>query len=105
MQTLRPIGGGQEQQVVELPVIVATGQGQALVCTTIPLPTPALEVKEIRKTVIIDSCKAIPDKVIVDGRLRNGSGTGRDAAPLAPRRQPPGAHRRPPRCPSVAGPK
>lgn len=55
---------------IEVPLIVGIGTAQALVCTTVPLPAPALEVKEIRKTVIIDSCKAVPGKVIIDGRLR-----------------------------------
>lgn len=70
MEFLKPIAGGQEQQVVELPIQVGVGQAQTLICVTIPLPAPALEVKDIRKKVIIDSCKVIPDKVIIDGRLR-----------------------------------
>ncbi len=69
MQAIRPIGGAQDA-VVELPVLIGSGQRQVLVCAAIPLPSPALEVKEIRKTVIIDSCTVIPGKVIIDGRLR-----------------------------------
>lgn len=42
--------------VIQVPVLVNTGEAQVLVCATIPLPAPALEVVEIRKTVIIDAC-------------------------------------------------
>lgn len=69
MQPLKPIGGA-ENAVVELPRLVGSGQRQVLICASIPLPAPALEVKEIRKKVVIDSCTVIPGKVIIDGRLR-----------------------------------
>lgn len=70
MTTLMPIQGAQQEVQVEVPVLVGSGQARSLVCTTIPLPSPALEVKDIRKKVIIDSCTVIPDRVIIDGRLR-----------------------------------
>lgn len=50
--------------------VVGSGQVEELVCQTIELPTPAEEIKEIRKTVIIDNCRVIFNKVIIDGRLR-----------------------------------
>lgn len=56
--------------VIQVPVLVDTGESQVLVCSTIALPAPAFEIIEIRKTVIIDSCTVIPGKVIIDGRLR-----------------------------------
>jgi hypothetical protein len=50
--------------------VVGSGNVQELICQTITLPTAAEEIKEIRKTVIIDNCRVIFDKVIIDGRLR-----------------------------------
>lgn len=50
--------------------VVGSGDVQELICQTLELPEPAEEIKEIRKTVIIDNCKVIFDKVIIDGRLR-----------------------------------
>lgn len=54
----------------ELFKVVGSGSVQELICQTITLPTAAEEIKEIRKTVIIDNCRVIFDKVIIDGRLR-----------------------------------
>lgn len=54
----------------ELPRVVGSGNVQSLICATIDLPSPAEEIKEIRKTVIIDNCRVVFDKVIIDGRLR-----------------------------------
>lgn len=54
----------------ELFRVVGSGSAQELICQTIDLPTAAEEIKEIRKTVIIDNCRVIYDKVIIDGRLR-----------------------------------
>ena len=50
--------------------VVGSGNVQELICQTITLPSPAEEIKEIRKTVIIDNCRVIFNKVIIDGRLR-----------------------------------
>ncbi len=54
----------------ELQQVVGVGSVQELICQTIDLGTHAEEIKEIRKTVIIDSCKVVFDKIIIDGRLR-----------------------------------
>ncbi|HWI61762.1 MAG TPA: DUF3794 domain-containing protein [Symbiobacteriaceae bacterium] len=54
----------------ELFRVIGSGSVQELICQTIQLPTAAEEIKEIRKTVIIDNCRVIFDKVIIDGRLR-----------------------------------
>lgn len=54
----------------ELFRVVGSGSVQELLCQTIDLPTAAEEIKEIRKTVIIDNCMVVFDKVIIDGRLR-----------------------------------
>ncbi|HWI51955.1 MAG TPA: DUF3794 domain-containing protein [Symbiobacteriaceae bacterium] len=54
----------------ELFEVVGAGSVEELICQTITLPTAAEEIKEIRKTVIIDNCRVIFDKVIIDGRLR-----------------------------------
>lgn len=50
--------------------VVGVGNRSFLVCESFHLPSPAEEIKDIRKTVIIDSCKVIFDQVIIDGRLR-----------------------------------
>ncbi|HYF94362.1 MAG TPA: DUF3794 domain-containing protein [Symbiobacteriaceae bacterium] len=50
--------------------VVGSGNVEELICQTITLPTSAEEIKEIRKTVIIDNCRVIFNKVIIDGRLR-----------------------------------
>lgn len=50
--------------------IIGSGSVQELICQFIPLAGSAEEVKEIRKTVIIDNCMVVFDKVIIDGRLR-----------------------------------
>lgn len=44
---------------VQVPVVVGSNRAEALICTAIPLPLPALEIVDIRKTVIIDSCKVM----------------------------------------------
>ncbi len=54
----------------EVEQIVGAGNVQQLVCQTLDLPKPAEEIKELRKTVIIDNCTVVFDKVIIDGRLR-----------------------------------
>jgi len=54
----------------EVEQVVGSGSVQELICQPITFPYPAEEVKEIRKTVIIDNCMVVFDKVIVDGRLR-----------------------------------
>lgn len=54
----------------ELFRVVGSGSVQELICQTIELPQAAEEIKDIRKTVIIDNCRVIFDKVIIDGRLR-----------------------------------
>lgn len=54
----------------EVERVVGSGSVQELICQPITFPKPAEEVKEIRKTVIIDNCLVVYDKVIVDGRLR-----------------------------------
>ncbi|MFZ5828163.1 MAG: hypothetical protein ACOY94_27980, partial [Bacillota bacterium] len=50
--------------------VIAAGSVQELVCQTINFGVEVEEIKEIRKTVIIDSCNVVFDKVIVNGRLR-----------------------------------
>lgn len=54
----------------EMEELIGSGSVQELVCQFVNLPAPAEEVKDIRKTVIIDNCKVVFDKVILDGRLR-----------------------------------
>jgi hypothetical protein len=54
----------------EMNTIVGTGNAQELICQIIRLGTPVLEIREISKTVIIDNCRVVFDKVIIDGRLR-----------------------------------
>ncbi|MEW8977243.1 MAG: DUF3794 domain-containing protein [Symbiobacterium sp.] len=54
----------------EVEQVVGSGSVQQLLCQTIDLGTQAEEIKQISKTVIIDNCMAVFDKVIVDGRLR-----------------------------------
>jgi hypothetical protein len=54
----------------EMERVIASGSAQELICQTLHLPAPAEEIKEIRKTVIIDNCMVVFDKVIIDGRLR-----------------------------------
>lgn len=54
----------------EVDRVVGSGSVQELVCQIIDLGAPAEEIKEIRKTVIVDNCQAVYDKVIIDGRLR-----------------------------------
>ena len=54
----------------EVAQVVASGSAQELVCQTIALPAPVEEIKSVRKTVIVDNCKVLWDKIIVDGRLR-----------------------------------
>lgn len=54
----------------EVDQVVGSGSVQQLNCQFIHLGKPAEEIKEIRKTVIIDNCMPVFDKVIIDGRLR-----------------------------------
>lgn len=54
----------------EVDQVVGSGSVQQLNCQFIQLGRPAEEIKEIRKTVIIDNCMPVFDKVIIDGRLR-----------------------------------
>jgi hypothetical protein len=54
----------------EIEQIVGSGSVQELVCQTINFGTTIEEIKQIRKTVIIDSCQPVFDKVIINGRLR-----------------------------------
>jgi hypothetical protein len=50
--------------------VIGSGSVQQLVCQIISLPSLAEEIKDIRKTVIVDNCMVSFDKVIIDGRLR-----------------------------------
>lgn len=54
----------------EVEQVVGSGSVQELLCQTINLGTCVEEIKEIRKTVIVDNCLVVFDKVIIDGRLR-----------------------------------
>jgi len=54
----------------EVDQVIGSGSVQTLICQPITFPCPAEEVKEIRKTVIVDNCMVVFDKVIIDGRLR-----------------------------------
>jgi hypothetical protein len=54
----------------EVSKVVGFGTVQELICQTIHLEHAAEEIKDIRKTVIIDNCRVVFDKVIIDGRLR-----------------------------------
>ncbi|HYF96115.1 MAG TPA: SPOCS domain-containing protein [Symbiobacteriaceae bacterium] len=54
----------------EVEQVIGSGNVQELICQPITFQAPAEEVKEIRKTVIIDNCMVVFDKVIIDGRLR-----------------------------------
>jgi len=50
--------------------VIGSGSVQQLICQFIKLPHQAEEIKDIRKTVIVDNCLVSFDKVIIDGRLR-----------------------------------
>ena len=54
----------------EVEQVVGSGSVQQLLCQTINLNVPVEEIKQISKTVIVDNCMVVFDKVIVDGRLR-----------------------------------
>lgn len=54
----------------EIEQVIGSGSVQQLICKTIDFGTSVEEIKDIRKTVIIDSCTVVFDKVIIDGRLR-----------------------------------
>ncbi len=54
----------------EVERVIGSGSVQELICQVIDLGQHAEEIKEIRKTVIIDNCQVVFDKVIIDGRLR-----------------------------------
>jgi len=54
----------------EVDQVIAFGSVQELLCQTIDLGCHVEEIKEIRKTVIVDNCQVVFDKVIIDGRLR-----------------------------------
>ncbi|MFZ5814854.1 MAG: DUF3794 domain-containing protein [Bacillota bacterium] len=54
----------------EIEQVIASGNVQELICQTINFGVPVEEIKEIRKTVIIDRCNVVFDKVIINGRLR-----------------------------------
>lgn len=54
----------------EMDQVIASGSVQELVCQTINFGANVEEIKEIRKTVIIDKCEVVFDKVIINGRLR-----------------------------------
>lgn len=54
----------------EVEQVVGSGNVQQLLCQTINLGCHAEEIKQISKTVIIDNCMTVFDKVIIDGRLR-----------------------------------
>lgn len=54
----------------EVASVVGSGNAQELICQFIHLPAPAEEIKDIRKTVIVDNCMTTFDKIIIDGRLR-----------------------------------
>jgi len=56
--------------LIKVPVVINTGSAQILVVTEIPLTPPAFEIKDIDKEVIVEQCKAITDKVIINGILR-----------------------------------
>lgn len=54
----------------EVEQVIGSGNAQELICQPITFPAPVEEIKEIRKTVLIDNCMVVYDKVIIDGRLR-----------------------------------
>lgn len=54
----------------EVEQVIGSGNVQELICQTINLGCYAEEIKQISKTVIIDNCMVVFDKVIIDGRLR-----------------------------------
>jgi len=54
----------------EVEQVVGSGNVQQLLCQTIQLGANAEEIKQIAKTVIVDNCLVVFDKVIIDGRLR-----------------------------------
>ena len=67
----------------EVEQVVGSGSVQELICQTIHFHEHVEEIKEIRKTVIIDNCVVVFDKVIIDGRLRKGKHTTVDEHPPA----------------------
>lgn len=54
----------------ELDQVIGAGSVQELICQTIHFCTTVEEIKEIRKTVIVDRCEVVFDKVIINARLR-----------------------------------
>lgn len=54
---------------IKVPVVVNTGEAQVLIVTEIPLTPPAFALDEVHKTVRIEQCKVITDKVIINGIL------------------------------------
>lgn len=56
--------------VIKTEAVVGVGETQVLVVADIPITPPAFEIKEIQKTVIIEDCTPIEDKVIINGVLR-----------------------------------
>lgn len=67
---LARVSGGYAMASVEVSQVIGSGSAQELICQFIALPAAAEEIKEIRKTVIIDNCMPVFNKVIIDGRLR-----------------------------------
>ncbi|HLO04790.1 MAG TPA: DUF3794 domain-containing protein [Symbiobacteriaceae bacterium] len=54
----------------EVDRVIGSGSVEELICQTVAFTNTVEEIKEIRKTVIIDNCRVVFDKVIIDGRLR-----------------------------------
>lgn len=54
----------------EVEEVIGSGSVQELICQTVHFGVPVEEIKEIRKTIIVDNCMVVFDKVIINGRLR-----------------------------------
>jgi len=55
---------------IKVPVVIGEGCCQVLVVNEIPLDPAALEIESIDKTVTVDHCAVVPDRVIINGTLR-----------------------------------
>jgi len=77
---------GKKPVTIVSPVEVGVGESQVLVVTEIPLRPAARRILEIFREVEVTNCKAVNDKVIINGELRktilyltggSGGGSGR----------------------------
>jgi hypothetical protein len=58
-----------EQHRYEVHAIAGTGCIERLVATALPLPEPAAEIVELRKTVLVDQAEVVLEAVLLQGRI------------------------------------